>query len=259
MLLHSNCGYPQNILKKSLQRGWTSSARFDVIAPISAEALFTMKICKICNSRAASRGRRCDECYKRIDREKWYAKNPLPKIEDMPGEEWRDIPNTKFNYRISTMGRIKSLVGREKLLSPVISGRGYYCQMFVGFDGYVRFMVHRVVAEAFIPNPENKPLVNHKNGVKTDNRVENLEWCTQSENIKHAYNTGLIITNVEHLEEYHRGKGNPMSILTEELVKEFRTLHASGMRVIEISHKFPEFKYATIYKVIKREGWKHIV
>ena len=65
-------------------------------------------------------------------------------------------------------------------------------------------MVHQVVAQTFIPNPENKPQVNHLNGDKTDNRVENLEWCTNRENVIHAYKTGL--EKPFKGEDWYRGK-----------------------------------------------------
>ena len=80
-----------------------------------------------------------------------------------------------------------NIYGRIKKLKPNKNEDGYY-KVKLRKDGktYNKF-VHRLIAETFIPNPENKPEVNHKNGIKTDNRVSNLEWCSRSENMKHSY------------------------------------------------------------------------
>lgn len=101
-------------------------------------------------------------------------------------EEWRTVLGYEGIYQISSIGRVKNAYGH--ILKPETSRNGY---KRVTFYDRKKFQVHRLVAIAFIPNPEDKDVVNHKNGDKLDNSVENLEWSTWSENLKHAYAIGL--------------------------------------------------------------------
>ena len=107
----------------------------------------------------------------------------------MSAEMWKAIPETDGKYMVSNHGNVRSYrkyaEGRE--LKPYRDTCGY---MYVDiFDKSVG--VHRLVAQAFIPNYADKREINHKDGDKRNNRADNLEWCSRSENVKHAYGTGL--------------------------------------------------------------------
>jgi hypothetical protein len=121
-------------------------------------------------------------------------------------EVWRLIPGLDGVHEVSNLGNVRvlprminrirngkqqSFIKKGIELTKVIEGCGYH-QVLITTNTFKRNMkVHRLVALAFLENHENKKCVNHINGVKTDNHVENLEWVTHSENIKHAHKTGL--------------------------------------------------------------------
>lgn len=118
-------------------------------------------------------------------------------------EEWRDIKGYEGYYQVSNLGRVKSLsriVQHKrygtypvcgKALKPSKQRQGYLMAHVCINNRKKGVLIHRLVASAFIPNPHDKKTVNHKDGDKANNHVSNLEWATQSENIIHAFSTGL--------------------------------------------------------------------
>ena len=109
----------------------------------------------------------------------------------MTNETWKDVPNFDGKYQINNKGDIRHKDRLDKYLKPAKNRKGYLTVGLWGNHKGNTFRVHRLVAQVFIPNPENKPQINHINGIKTDNRVENLEWVNNSENVRHADKLGL--------------------------------------------------------------------
>lgn len=107
-----------------------------------------------------------------------------------PEREWRPVPLPGYanDYQVSNLGEVRSLKnGHKHMMSLKHNKRSGYMYVILGYNGdSITRSVHRLVAGAFIPNPDNKPQINHINEVKTDNRVENLEWVTTHENNEHS-------------------------------------------------------------------------
>lgn len=162
-------------------------------------------------------------------------------------EIWKEIKDYPL-YQVSNLGRVKSLrFGKERIIKGGIDTRGYSMMNLTGNNCRESVLTHRLVAKAFIPNLENKPNVNHINGIKTDNRVENLEWCTQRENVIHAFENGLCSDK--------KGVNNGRAIVTEHQVLEIRKI--SGKSTAQIARDYG-LTWDCVCKIRKRKTWVHI-
>ena len=144
-------------------------------------------------------------------------------------ERWKQIAGYEGLYEVSNLGRVRSverLVGAKfaggvsrrqgRILVPVLHSFGYLTVTLSKNDRKKRFTIHRLVATAFLPNPLNKPQVNHIDGVPGNAKVTNLEWVTRSENQLHAFRTGL--------QEKLYGEDAPRAKLTQKQAEVIRSL-----------------------------------
>lgn len=153
-------------------------------------------------------------------------------------ENWLPVDGWNGKYFISDLGRFKSLKGKFKLKHPsgyitpgTVDSLGYCVVTLRRPDQKERFRVHTIVGNHFIEKPRDGKAycINHKNGIKTDNRAVNLEWLTKGDNIRHAVETGLM--NI-------KGERHPLSKLTSQKVLEIRRLRSEGMGCKEIAGQF---------------------
>jgi hypothetical protein len=176
-------------------------------------------------------------------------------------EIWKDVVGYKGIYQVSNLGRVKSLevkrftkannsfsTYKEKILNQSYTKDGYLKITFTVNKVKKTFLVHRLVATAFIENPNNKPEVNHINGIKDDNSYKNLEWNTPVENVKHAYKNGLKTPK--------QGVENGCSKLSEKEVLEIRKIGKTMFKKdIAILYNVGA---STISRVQNKTHWKHI-
>jgi hypothetical protein len=179
---------------------------------------------------------------------------------DVKSEEvWGDIEGYKGKYRVSNKGRVKSLrrkghLTERLLLLACASGR--YLQVAL-YSGRIRkhFLIHRLVAKTFLDNLLQKEEVNHKNGIKTDNRVENLEWCTHSENMDHAVN---ILDKKMGPKGGTRGSLNGNLKLTDrDIIEVRRLLKETNFSQEEIGNIFQVNRVIISY-IKLRKTWRHV-
>jgi hypothetical protein len=136
-------------------------------------------------------------------------------IKNMEGEEWRDLPELQGEYQVSNLGRVKRVKGAERLVKLTTQRNGYvYVTLWLDKKNKC-FKTSRLVAKAFIPNPDNLPEVDHLNADKQNNTVSNLEWVTRDENLRRE--------DVMKLRKPHRWTDEQKQMLSEKVKKYYES------------------------------------
>ena len=175
-------------------------------------------------------------------------------------EIWIDVVNFEENYQVSNMGRFrskdtiinrtygKSYVKIGRILKPTYYSNGYNQLMLYKDKKRYTFIAHRVIASHFIPNIDDKKEVNHINNVKDDNRVENLEWCSPSENIQKA----LI-----HNPNFGKNRGKENNRLTEIDVIQIKKMINDNLKNNEILSKY-KISASSFFNIKSNKTWSHL-
>ena len=172
------------------------------------------------------------------------------KISDETNEEWREVIGFDGRYQVSNLGRVKSFKwGVEKLLKTSCVDDNYPRISLYQNGKRKRILFHVLVARAFLPNPNNLPVVNHIDNVRTNNRVENLEWCTYSENQRHAVRIGA--------HKYRHGEEHPLAKLTQEQANYIRKVHVSADSEFGAKALAKKFGVTlrTIYRILHNKSY----
>lgn len=160
-------------------------------------------------------------------------------------EKWKIVPGFP-NYEASDLGRIRHAFSR-RVRKPNRHRKWNYYSVCVHSGGKRKnIKVHRMIAAAFLPNPQQKPQVNHLDGSRLNNKLTNLEWATSAENMLHAWRNGLVPSQA--------GERNSQAMLGASDVQEIRGKSAEGERAENLARQYGVSK-GHIYKIISGAKW----